>query len=140
MIKKIRLLPILFRFIIGGIFIYASIHKLKDPYAFAQIVYSYNILPNNLVNAFALILPWLEIICGFFLMIGFFRQGSILIINFLLVLFAIGIGINLYRGTSDSCGCFGIPAIDKLTFPHLIINFLLLLMGIHIFLHNPKIK
>ncbi|HDD43472.1 MAG TPA: DoxX family membrane protein [Candidatus Desulfofervidus auxilii] len=135
-----RKINALFRIMLGIIFIYASIHKLIDPYTFAETVYNYNLLPENFVNAFAVILPWLEIICGFFLIIGLYKQGSLLIINFLLILFSISIGINLYRGNNNDCGCFGIETIDKLNLPHLIANIFLILIGTYIFLYDPKIN
>ncbi|MCK4385442.1 MAG: DoxX family membrane protein [candidate division Zixibacteria bacterium] len=63
---------LLFRLILGGIFIYASPDKITHPEQFAKIVYNYNILPHSLINIFAIIMPWMELICGFFLITRIF--------------------------------------------------------------------
>ena len=129
---------IIFRVILGVTFVYASIHKLMHPFILVQTICSYNILPDDLINIFALTLPWLELSCGFFLIIGLFRQGSVLILNFLLILFFLAVSINLYRGSNISCGCFGMGAIDSLNFFHIAANVFLLAMGIQILLYDQK--
>ena len=48
------------RLVLGATFIWSSIHKIKDPVAFALLVYDYDILPGKLVNPFAYSLPWVE--------------------------------------------------------------------------------
>ena len=93
------------RLILGAVFIYASIDKIIHPEAFAEAIYNYQILPDFLINLTAIILPWLELILGIFLIIGLFREGSVSIVTFLLVVFFGAMVFNLARGLDIHCGC-----------------------------------
>lgn len=106
-------LGILTRLALGGIFIYASLDKIGDPAQFARIIYNYHLVPGNLINISALILPWTELICGVFLIIGVYRDGASFMLNFLLIVFMIAISINLYRGVDLECGCFTVSSKAK---------------------------
>jgi len=103
-------LSLLARLVIGGIFIYASLDKISHPSEFARIVYNYHLAPGNLVNIVAIILPWVEIICGLSVVFGLYKEGGILIISFLTVIFIIAIGINVIRGINLECGCFTVSS------------------------------
>ena len=100
------LLAVIFRWILGLIFIYASIHKITDPFAFSEAIYNYRILPDVLINPLAICLPWLELIAGLSLIIGVWTKGGALIISFLSLSFAIALGSAFFRGLDISCGCF----------------------------------
>lgn len=100
-------IPQLFaRLVLGAVFIYASIDKILYPQAFAKAVYNYQILPDFLINLTAIILPWLELILGLFLIIGLFHEGSVWIVTLLLVMFFGSMTFNLARGLDIHCGCF----------------------------------
>lgn len=94
------------RLILGAVFIYASLDKIAHPEAFARAVFNYQILPDFLVNLTAVILPWLELILGLFLIVGLFQEGSVLIVTGLLVVFLGAMVFNLARGLDIHCGCF----------------------------------
>ena len=94
------------RLILGGVFIYASIDKIIHPAAFAEAVYNYQILPDTLITLTAMILPWLELILGIFLVLGLWLPGAALLINLLLVTFFGSLVFNLSRGLDIHCGCF----------------------------------
>ena len=70
-----------YRVLLGAIFIYASIHKIQEPYEFARIVHGYRLLPPELVNLVAITLPWIEVVTGAFLILGLFTRESALIIR-----------------------------------------------------------
>lgn len=127
-------LTLLFRWILGSIFIYASWDKLQHPADFALAVYNYQLLPKVCINVFAVILPWIELVCGVLLIIGLFRRGSILIVNMLLVAFVAAITINLYRGLDVGCGCFSVGNInDRIGISLLVRDLVMMGMGFYIY-------
>jgi len=130
---------LLLRILLGVIFIYAGCIKLFDPGAFAQAVYNYKILPLFMVNPVAVILPWIEVICGVFLIAGFLTRGSALIIDCLLLIFVFALSFNLYRGLDISCGCFNLgPVGEKITLFTLTRDAALLIPGIWILVCKPE--
>ena len=99
-------LTLLVRLAIGGIFIYASAYKILDPGSFARSIWYYHIVPGSLINLMALILPWLEFICGLTLILGIWYRGSVVLINLLTIVFIAALAIAVARGISIDCGCF----------------------------------
>jgi len=105
-------LPLIFRIILGIILIYASYHKILDPAAFSKNIHNYHIT-DNLVwveNLVALILPWLELFVGVFLIIGVFLEGATSITIGMLIFFIIILSQAVFRGIDVHCGCFKIEA------------------------------
>ncbi len=94
---------------LGLAFIYASIHKIMDPKAFAEAVYNYQILPDQLINLTAVALPVIEIIAGLCLVFNFWTPGAMSVINGMLIVFIAATAFNLSRGLSIHCGCFQTP-------------------------------
>lgn len=133
--KKIlsnRYLLLLSRLILGVFFIVASIEKIAFPELFALNVQAYKILPTSLVNITALIIPWMELICGIFLISGAFVRSSSVILSGLLVMFIILIFSALLRGLKIDCGCFG-PTSTPVSWMRIIEDIGLLFLGFHIF-------
>ncbi len=106
-------LSLITRLVVGGIFIYASLDKIAHPAEFARIVYNYHLTSDDLVNLVAIILPWLELICGLSVILGYYKEGGILIISFLTIVFIIAIGINVIRGVDLECGCFTVSSRSR---------------------------
>jgi uncharacterized membrane protein YphA (DoxX/SURF4 family) len=104
--KQGGLLALLARLILGVVFIYAGIDKIIHPAAFAEVIYNYQILPDYLINLTAIVLPWLELVVGLFLLLGLFREGSVFIVTGLMVVFLSAMIFNLARGLDIHCGCF----------------------------------
>ncbi|MEJ5357860.1 MAG: MauE/DoxX family redox-associated membrane protein [Desulfobacterales bacterium] len=94
------------RWVLGAVFVYASLDKIAHPAAFARDVYNYQILPDALVHAVALVLPWLELFVGACLITGFWFPGAVLTANGLLVVFVGALAFNAARGLDVHCGCF----------------------------------
>lgn len=107
------------RVVLGGVFIYASLDKIINPGAFAQAVFNYQVLPGALINLTALILPWLELILGVYLLFNRWMAGASILAAILMTIFMGLIIFNLARGLDISCGCFSTdPAegpMNKLT-------------------------
>ena len=129
---------LILRLILGVTFVYASLDKIAHPDQFAKIIHNYRILPDFLINVFAVTLPWVELLAGLFLILGIFTESASLLISFLLVIFVIAISINvLIRGVDLNCGCFSTdPAAKKEGIILLFTDFLFLFMGLMVLFFN----
>jgi len=99
-------LDLIFRLVVGGTFIYASLDKIANPAGFAQAIYNYRMLPVFLLHPFALALPWVELICGVAVILGTWRRGAAGIVSLMNLMFIVAIAVALARGLDISCGCF----------------------------------
>ena len=96
------------RILIGVIFVWASWDKMLNPDGFARIIENYQILPDSFIAPTALLLPWVEALCGVLLISGRGVKGSALIVDFLLVVFILALIISIHRGVDITCGCFSV--------------------------------
>ena len=93
--------------IIGITFIYAGALKAWDPVKFATDISNFRILSWPVGVRLAFYLPWVEIICGVALVIGWFRSGAIAIFTGLTLVFIVATASAQARGIDLECGCFG---------------------------------
>jgi putative oxidoreductase len=117
------------RIIIGGIFIYASIDKIVHPEAFARIIHFYRLLPPSLINIMAIFTPWIEIVTGICLIVGFKYKGANLIILGMLIMFIGALTISYIRGININCGCFSTASTVKSDLVLRIIEDILMVAG-----------
>ena len=94
------------RMVIGVLFVIASADKIADPAAFATSISSYKLVPEFVALVVATVLPWMELICGVFLVFGVFRNGAGLVLTCLMAIFTVLVISALVRGLDISCGCF----------------------------------
>jgi putative oxidoreductase len=94
------------RWYLGGLFVAACLHKIVAPHAFAVDVATYGILPLVLVNVVAIALPWIELVAGSLLLLGFRVRAGSLLIAAMMVVFLAALLVALARGLDMSCGCF----------------------------------
>jgi len=114
---------------LGAAFFYAGVQKYLAPDEFAEAILAYQLLPEALVGLAAAGLPWLELVVGLLLVLGFltettdrlaaglglnfatgfsgvmFRRSSLLLILLQLGLFILVLGITMARGLKIDCGC-----------------------------------
>jgi len=121
------------RVMLGATFIYASYHKIIAPAEFAKLIYGYDLFPPETINLIAIIVPFVELITGIALIIGFYPQSAALILNAMLVFFILIISINRIRGHEFDCGCFSMQTDRLDDSPGYMLgrNLLLLTMGIY---------
>ncbi len=111
-------LPVIVRVLLGVYFIYSGINKAIDPIDFLKAIRTYGALPESppfFLNATAIVLPWLEIVCGVGLVLGVLRRGAGLTIGLMLCVFTPAIlfralsmmneqGLSFFAVEFD-CGC-----------------------------------
>lgn len=130
-----RYIHYIFRLILGGLFIWAGVIKVLNPLGFAQDIANYQIFPQNLSFFLALCLPWIEIICGVFVITGLFLRSSALLLSGLLVGFLILVLVTMMRGIDVECGCFG-PLSRQVDYKLLLTDSALLVFSLRIFFYR----
>jgi uncharacterized membrane protein YphA (DoxX/SURF4 family) len=139
--RWLTLVLIIIRVALGCIFIYASWHKIVRPAEFAQAIANYQILPKVLINPAALLLPWVELVCGLGLISGFMVRGSTLIMGLLLIIFMAAMVASLIRGLDIHCGCFSSRNDATSNFyREILIDLSLIAMAVISFLFPGKLK
>jgi len=91
---------------LGVFFVAAALPKIVDPPSFAHMVYNYRIVPGAAINLMAVVMPWIELLCGLALILGIWTAAARSIIAAMLLTFIAAISINLARGNAIDCGCF----------------------------------
>jgi len=137
--KSLHRIHLLVRTGLGAVFIWASWDKIWHPVEFAAIVSNYNILPDAAVNMAALVLPWIELVCGLLLLGGRLVPGAVFLLDGLLLIFILAGGFNLYRGLDINCGCFSVsPDAGGAARFNLVRNSLLLSAGIWLLIYTAR--
>jgi len=104
---KNKTLLVLFRIVLGGLFVYAGVAKALEPLDFAQNIRNYRLVGQELSFIAAVVLPWLEVLAGLALAAGVWTRASSLLISGLLVFFIALTVVTIVRGLDVDCGCFG---------------------------------
>jgi len=106
---------LIFRLFLAAVFIYAAAQKIGKPLAFADEIHSYGMVDYGPpLYIMAVVLPWLELLCGLSLVTGIFVRGSALVLLALNTMFLIVIagrtagivreGTPFFKVYFD-CGC-----------------------------------
>ncbi len=101
------MVTLLTRVLIGGYVLLSAVPKLADPLAFATSIGHYNILPEMMVHGFALIVPWLEVLLGTAMVLGFRLRVSAGLTGALIAVFTVAVAWAVVNNLTIDCGCFG---------------------------------
>jgi hypothetical protein len=86
----------------------AATHKLRAPARFAKQLADYQLLPYGVVRPFARVIPLVELVIAYALLVPACRSWAALSAASLIALYAAAMGLNLWRGRRDiDCGCAG---------------------------------
>ena len=77
------------------------------PQALADAIVGFDIIPESIALEAAIMLIWLELICGTFMLLGLWARATVIVITGMLTLFEIGLISVVVRGIEVNCGCFG---------------------------------
>ena len=104
-----------FRLLLAAIFIYAAVQKIGKPLAFADEIHNYGVVDYGApLYIMAVVLPWVELLCGLALVTGVAVRGSALILLGLNAMFLAVIAKKTASYLSDGtpfmkvyfdCGC-----------------------------------
>jgi|SRR5918999_1267847 hypothetical protein len=106
-----------FRFLLGFVFIAASIPKLAASTEFANAVGNYGLVPRRLVQPVARWLPKLELAAGLSLLFGIALGPVALLVAAMLLVFSGAVTWNLLRGRRIECGCAGTAVPRAISWP-----------------------
>jgi len=97
------------RVFVGLILIVSGVLKAAAPAEeFALIIDAYNIVPANMTLTLAAFLPWLEILAGFALLLGWCTRAAAVSACAMLISFIFALTSTLIRHIAlPNCGCFG---------------------------------
>jgi uncharacterized membrane protein YphA (DoxX/SURF4 family) len=123
------------RWLVGLVFLVSAFGKIADPAGFAESVAAYRILPNVLVNPFAMVLPWVEVFVGLSLINRISVSGSALLAIVLSFVFLVAVISAMVRGLDIECGCFTV-AKSKVGWELIARDLILLGMSLVLFLGN----
>jgi uncharacterized membrane protein YphA (DoxX/SURF4 family) len=97
------------RVLIGAVLIYAGASKAAAPVEeFATVVQSYGILGSDMSLSTAAVLPWLELVVGWALLLGVQTRAAATAAAALFAVFLTALGSALLRKIPlPNCGCYG---------------------------------
>jgi uncharacterized membrane protein YphA (DoxX/SURF4 family) len=100
-------LSLVLRTIAAVVFLYAGWQKMGAPQEFADSIAAYQLVPTELINLVAMVLPPLELIVGCMLLIGWQKRVSAFSALILTGVFMVALVSAILRGLAIGCGCFG---------------------------------
>ncbi len=137
--KFIGILTFVLRLVLGFIFIYASVDKILHPAQFAKVIYHYQVLPMEIINVVAIIIPWLEAILGMTLILGIWLETTALMLSAITFVFIALMGSAMARGLNIECGCFSLdPEAAVIGWHRIFEDGLMLFASLFIFIYASK--
>lgn len=109
----LQIFSLSFSLMLAVILLVAASHKLRVPQQFARQLEAYELLPQALVVPVARALPIVEGAIALAFLVPFLRHFAGIAAAALLLLYAVAISLNLWRGRRDiDCGCGG-PGLER---------------------------
>jgi uncharacterized membrane protein YphA (DoxX/SURF4 family) len=125
------------RVALGAIFLVAGAAKIGHAAYFAAQIAGFRILPSEVIAPMALVLPFLEVMLGGYLVLGLFTRASAWIAALMLMLFDLAIASAVVRGMAVNCGCFGPNDVTVTTWAEVARDALFVLLAVVVALRAP---
>jgi hypothetical protein len=84
-----------------------------------------------MINIVAIVMPWVEVIVGGMLIVGFWMPGAIFIYNILMISFITALSYNTARGLDIHCGCFSPAAGEAISIETIVRDLLILCVSLY---------
>jgi putative oxidoreductase len=123
-----NLLFLILRLFFGVLFLYSGFVKITEPVVFAESIGNYQILSIWLSHWGAVLIPALEMVLGFMLLLGLWIKETVIFTAGLFVIFDIMIIQAAVRGLNISCGCFSVSQNGLIDLWKIIENSILTIM------------
>jgi putative oxidoreductase len=102
------------RWLLAGLLVWAALGKIANPMEFHGVITSYRLpLPDALIRSSAIVLPWLELLCGVLVVAGAARRAALLWMAILFGMFVLATGQAWVRGLDVACGCFKLDFLGE---------------------------
>jgi len=98
------------RVVIGLVLIASGVAKVNHSHGFLLAVYRFRLVDADSSLLVAAVLPWLEVLAGAALLVGYCTGGAFVLASAMLLSFCFVLASALWRDLSISCGCFGSSA------------------------------
>ena len=105
---RIEPIELLFRLLLGGVFLVAGSEKIIDPQIFESTLRNYRILEDPWIAWGAIAIPPFELIAGACVVLRLLYPGCIIALILALIGFILALISLLFRGIDIECGCLGI--------------------------------
>jgi len=106
---RATIFPTIVRTLLAFLLVWAGLSKLGDPINAYTSLLDYQLpAPKVFLKLVAMVLPWLELLCGLMLLANFHRRLATLTASLLFGVFLIMVGQAAARGLDISCGCFNL--------------------------------
>jgi putative oxidoreductase len=135
--KVVTVAVLVVRVVLGGIFLVAGASKVGHAAEFAQQIAAFRLLPQPVVAPMALLLPFLEILLGGYLVIGLFTRVSAWVATLMLLVFDGAIASAVVRGMTLNCGCFGTHDTTVTTWAEVARDAVFVLLAVFVALRPP---
>jgi uncharacterized membrane protein YphA (DoxX/SURF4 family) len=137
MSRAMPIVVLLLRIAIGGILIVAGAFKIGHGAEFAQQIAMFRLLPQPVVAPLALLLPFVEVLVGAYLVVGLFTRASAWVAAALFLIFDAAIASAVVRGLTLSCGCFGPSDKSVTTWAEVARDAIFIVLAVIVALRSP---
>jgi uncharacterized membrane protein YphA (DoxX/SURF4 family) len=125
------------RVLVGTLFIFAGATKVGHFNDVAAAIAGFRLLPTAMVAPLAVLLPFLEIGVGLYLVAGFLTRGAAILATVMLAVYSAAIASAVLRHIPANCGCFGPQDQARADWPHVAIDLALAALCLIIALRAP---
>ncbi len=110
------------RLFFGLLLVVSGWEKMADYAPWRELVTKMDLFPIGWVGPLSAALPGIEVVVGLALLLGFWTREAAAASALLFFLFAVVMGVLLWKGTVDRCGCFGADDAITVSSAHLAAN------------------
>ena len=109
---------LILRVLLGGLLAVAGALKAGHPAELAASIAGFRLLPPQIVGPLALALPYVELLLGFYLILGLFTRAAAAISAAQFFCYAGAVASAVVRHIAANCGCFGPGDSAVADWPH----------------------